>query len=128
MQKTGTTAQKKKRLLIVEDNPLIRKLTEKVLSDFDLDIYLAGNGRVAVEMSRQMFFDIILMDIQMPVMDGVEAIRRIRRDEQASGMQSKIFVLSSFERELILDECLAAGANHFINKPLEREDIHHILQ
>ena len=103
-------------ILIVEDNSLNQKIANFILQKQGANITFAGNGKESIELIGRQDFDIVLMDIQMPVMDGYEATRYIR-----NVLKSEVPIVactaSSFEDET--RECLEAGMNECICKPFE---------
>ncbi len=106
-------------ILLVEDNPINQKLTQKILQKQGFHVDVADNGQLAVEKFRQNHYDLIFMDIQMPVMDGLQATRQIREIEnkQPAGDPVKIIALTANSHENDKAECLAAGMDDYINKP-----------
>jgi len=108
------------RALIVDDNEGHRHVLSVILLSQGLRINFAMNGEQAVAAARAVAFDLILMDFNMPVMDGLTATRLIRREEDAAGRpRAKLFVVTS--RETIPDQRRArlAGADGHITKPVE---------
>lgn len=107
------------RLLLAEDNEINRRLACTVLSRAGHEVAVAHNGLEAVEMSAQSDFDAILMDVQMPHMDGIEATISIRQREQGSDLRLPIIGLTAHALKGDRDRCLAAGMDDYLTKPLE---------
>jgi signal transduction histidine kinase/DNA-binding response OmpR family regulator len=108
------------RILVAEDNLVNQKLTLKILGKLGLEPMLAENGKQAVEMAAGRQFDIILMDMQMPEMDGLEATRIIR---QQMVIQPSIIAMTANAMKEDKDECLKAGMNDFLSKPVKLEEL-----
>src|SRR5271170_1965995 len=99
-------------ILLVEDNHLMREVAERGLRDWDVEIHAVNGGNDAVEMALKNNYDLILMDIMMPDMDGFEATRRIRE----AGLQVVIIGVTAIGDQR---ECLAVGMNDFSTKPAD---------
>jgi signal transduction histidine kinase/CheY-like chemotaxis protein len=108
------------RLLAAEDNATNRTVLQSVLAPLDLDLTLAEDGAAAVEAWRTGAFDLILMDIQMPVMDGIEATRIIRAEERRDGRR-RIPILALTANALVhqVEEYMAIGMDGHVPKPIE---------
>jgi CheY-like chemotaxis protein/HPt (histidine-containing phosphotransfer) domain-containing protein len=104
------------RVLLVEDNELNQQVATMTLSHFGLKVEVANNGKEAVEMLATKTFDIVLMDVQMPIMDGYEASRLIRKELQ---LDVPIVALTANALKGESDKCLSAGMNDFITKPFD---------
>jgi signal transduction histidine kinase/ActR/RegA family two-component response regulator len=112
------------RVLVTDDNATNRKVAELILAAIGAEVVCAENGAEAVEAVQQGKFDLILMDLQMPVMDGLTAIRRIRAHEQAHGLpRTKIVVLSANDLPEQLEASAAAGADEHLGKPIRADDL-----
>ena len=109
---------KNKRLLLVEDNDMNRLVATSSLSYFDLQITEAVNGLDAIDKLKQQSFDIILMDLHMPFMSGLEATRIIRGE---MGLTTPIIALTADAFKSEIDRCMEAGMNDYITKPFEEE-------
>ena len=108
------------RILAAEDNPTNQLILGALLEPFGIDLTLAHNGREAVELFSQGGFDLILMDVQMPIMNGVEATAEIRRIEAERELPpTPILALSANVMSHQVAEYLAAGMSGFIPKPIE---------
>jgi CheY-like chemotaxis protein len=108
------------RVLAAEDNPTNQRVLRAVLDTFGVDLTLVENGREAVEAWAGGGFDIVLMDIQMPEMDGVAATRAIRAGERAdSRPRTPIIALSANAMTHQVSEYLAAGMDAHLAKPIE---------
>ena len=106
------------RVLLVEDHPVNRRVVELILGDM-VDLTMAENGVEGVQAHASTGFDLILMDMQMPVMDGLEATRRIREIERAQPRgHTPIIVLTANALPEHIEACLAAGADRHLAKPI----------
>ena len=108
-------------MLVVEDNPVNQKMATLLLHKAGLEFEVAGDGEQALAALRKSTFDLILMDCQMPVMDGFEATRRIRAAEAERGGHIPILALTANTMEGDRETCLAAGMDAFIGKPFTAE-------
>ncbi|MCK9685795.1 PAS domain S-box protein [Scleromatobacter humisilvae] len=104
------------RVLIADDNRINQELATELLRLVDLQVEVADNGRIAVDMARRGAYDMILMDMQMPEMDGLEATRLIRKVPELDSTPIVAMTASAFGADR--DACLAAGMNDHIGKPV----------
>lgn len=108
------------KILYAEDNPVNQKLMTLMLNAMGLKVDIASNGEEAVQMSMKKYYNIILMDIQMPVMDGLEASSRI---VEHSASRPIIIATTANLAEVDKRKCFAVGMNDFITKPLSQDDL-----
>jgi CheY-like chemotaxis protein len=112
------------RVLLADDNPTNRRVIELMLGAADVDVVSVENGAQAVAAWRAGRFDLILMDLRMPVMDGIEAIRTIRADEDARALpRSPIIVLSANTAAGDKEASAEAGADDHLGKPVRAEEL-----
>ncbi len=104
------------RVLVVEDNAVNRQVAQGLLQKLGMDVTLVENGAEAIGMVHAQDFDLIFMDMQMPVMDGLSATRALR----AEGCQIPIAGLTANAFASDRADCLAAGMDHFVSKPVTR--------
>lgn len=112
------------RVLVAEDGKLNRLFLERTLQALGMDCDVAENGLQAVEACARQPYDWVFMDCQMPVMDGYEAAKAIRR---AKGAAIQIIAVTGSDSQADRDRCLAAGMDHVLVKPISAQDIRNCL-
>jgi CheY-like chemotaxis protein len=106
------------RVLLAEDNPVNQKLTVRLLEKHGHIVVVAGNGREALAAIARHRFDLVLMDVQMPEMDGLEAARAIRVQERTTGEHLPIIAMTAHAMNGDREICLEAGMDRYIRKPI----------
>ncbi len=114
-------------VLVAEDVMPNRKVIQSMLQRLGLQVELVENGRIALERSAARPYDLILMDCQMPVMDGYAATRKIREREQDGGRRTPIVALTADATAEGREKCLHAGMDDYLSKPIELKDLHATL-
>jgi len=112
-------------ILVAEDNIINQKMILKVLEKLGYNAVVANNGREAIQMLDQQFYDLILMDVQMPEMDGLECTRYIRENNER---QPVIIAMTANAMVEDKEECLKAGMNNYIAKPVKIDLLVEMLQ
>lgn len=115
------------RILLAEDNLVNQKVVLRMLEKFGFSADVASNGIEALEALHRQVYDLVLMDVHMPEMDGVEATKQIRRSV-ASERQPRIVALTAAAMKEDRDVCLAAGMDGFLTKPVRPEHLANILR
>ncbi len=115
------SALKDKTILVVEDNKYNQYIAETILRKWSADVVCANHGKQALEIIDEQSFDLILMDKQMPVLDGIETTKQIRNNLI---LDVPIIALTANVVKGVIDECLAAGMNEYISKPFEPEELY----
>ncbi len=113
-----------KKILLVEDNEMNRLVVTNALLPYELNITEAANGEIAVDILKNQSFDLILMDLQMPVMGGIESTHIIREQLQ---IKTPIVALTANAFKSEIDKCLKAGMNSYITKPFEEENLLQVI-
>ena len=113
-------------ILLVEDNLVNQKLAVTLLNRWGHRVRVAENGAIALEQLTSRKFDVILMDMMMPVMDGLEATRRIR--ELETDVRTPIVAMTANAMESDRERCLAAGMDDYIAKPIKAQELQVLLQ
>ena len=111
------------RVLVAEDNPTNQKLVSALLEQQGHRVSIVNNGRQAVERAAQEPFDLILMDVQMPEMSGLEATTAIREAERHTGRRIPIVALTARAMAGDREQCLAAGMDAYVSKPVRPEEL-----
>ena len=119
---TPTADLKGARILVAEDNPVNQEIARTMLEGAGCRVTIANNGREAVKMGLEEPFDLVLMDCQMPELDGFEAAREIRARE-AAGTRMPIVALTANAMEGDRERCLAAGMDDYMTKPFKRSEL-----
>ena len=107
------------KILVVEDNAVNQKLATRLLEKMGHSVMLAGNGREAFELVTDNSFDLILMDIQMPEIGGMEATELIRQYERGSERRTPIVAMTAHAMKGDKEKCLAAGMDGYVSKPIQ---------
>jgi signal transduction histidine kinase/ActR/RegA family two-component response regulator len=115
------------RILVVEDNPVNQLLAARLLQKLGHAVVTASNGREAIERIEAVAPDVILMDVQMPEMDGFEATAAIRAREAATGRRTPIVALTAHALQGYREECVRAGMDEYLTKPIKAADLARIL-
>ncbi|TAN71046.1 MAG: response regulator [Methylobacter sp.] len=116
-----------KRVLVVEDNKVNQKVILSQLAKFQLKPDLANNGQAALDLLEHQAYDLVLMDCQMPVMDGYEATRTLREREMTGNSHTPITALTAHASAGEREKCLSAGMDDYLSKPLSRADLAVVL-
>jgi CheY-like chemotaxis protein len=131
-QKTDLRAALTARILVAEDNAVNQKLTVRLLEKLGCQVDIACNGREALEMWDKLPYDAILMDCQMPEMDGYEATAEIRKRESGPPGPAQhripILALTASAMEEDVKRCLAAGMDDFVSKPVRIDDLRRVVE
>jgi len=122
-EKPETRAQTCYKILVVEDNMVNRKVAHFMLEKQGHDLTAVENGKEALNAMENGIFDLILMDVQMPVMDGFEATAAIRKKEETTGTHIPIIAMTAHAMKGDREKCLEAGMDDYITKPLNPEDV-----
>ena len=107
-------------VLLAEDNPVNRKIVVALLSNLGYRVVVAINGTEAVQASRDQQLDLMLLDVQMPLLSGIEAAQQIREEERGTGRRVPIIALTARAMKGDEELCLAAGMDGYLTKPLPR--------
>ena len=113
------------RVLLVEDNEINQEVAIGLLEDAAIKVDLAENGEIAVRMAQENDYDAVLMDMQMPVMDGIDATRAIRSDPRFQNLP--IIAMTANAMAADREKCLNAGMNDHIGKPIDPDQLFSVL-
>lgn len=115
------------RLLLTEDNPVNQMFAVAILEKKGHNVRIANNGQEALDILEKEQFDAVLMDIQMPVLDGLEATRRIRLREKETGKHIPIIAMTAHAMQRDKEECFEVGMDQYISKPIRTEHLFELL-
>jgi CheY-like chemotaxis protein len=111
--------QRRLRVLVAEDNPVNQVLALRMLEKLGHTITLASNGREALEALDQHPFDIIFLDVQMPEMNGIDAVRAIRENERTTGSHVPTIALTAHAMSGDREHCFEVGFDGYLSKPMQ---------
>ena len=111
-------------ILLAEDNRVNQLLMVRLLEGRGHRVTVAGDGRVALDEAGRFGFDVILMDVQMPGMDGLEATRMLRE----RGVRTPIIAMTAHAMQGDRDKCLRAGMNAYVSKPIQPEEVFEAIE
>jgi len=118
----------KVRILLAEDQPINRKIVIGLLKRYDWEIISAENGEEAIAKFSSEPFDLILMDVQMPKIDGFDATRQIRQLEEISGNRIPIIAMTAHAMKGDKEKCLDSGMDYYITKPVDSKELIELIQ
>ena len=116
------------KILLVEDNVVNQTLAARLLEKKGHQVTIAGNGKEALEALSRRAFELVLMDIQMPEMDGLDATAMIREKERSSGKHVPIIAMTAHAMVGDKERCLAAGMDGYVSKPLRSQELFELME
>jgi PAS domain S-box-containing protein len=119
----GSARPRRWNVLLAEDNPVNQRLAVRILEKHGCSVTIASDGREALRRYEQQVFDVVLMDVQMPEMDGFEATASIRERERQTGRHVPIIALTAHAMASDRELCLRAGMDDYITKPIQPKDL-----
>jgi CheY-like chemotaxis protein len=118
-----TSNNTEKSVLVVDDDLVNRKVMSAILTKLGHKVTLAEDGSIAVDACEKEAFDIVLMDISMPVMDGYKAVETIRTIKGYKINETPIIALTAFALDGDREKCLSSGFNDYLSKPIEISEL-----
>jgi len=116
------------RVLLAEDNPVNQLLATRLLEKRGHRVVVAANGREALAALEKESYDLVLMDVQMPEMDGFEATAAIREKEKGSGIHQPVIALTAHAMKGDRERCLAGGMDGYLSKPIRLQELDELLE
>ena len=120
-------AERKPKILLAEDNAINQAIAARMLERQGCSVAIANNGREAVTAVKNSAFDLVLMDIQMPEMDGLEATIKIRENEVASHRRIPIIAMTAHAMKGDEEMCVAAGMDGYLTKPVQSKKLFEVI-
>jgi CheY-like chemotaxis protein len=115
------------KILLVEDNHVNQLIISKFLLKWGLQVDMADNGLIAVDLLKTAIYDLILMDLEMPEMDGYEATRTIRSFTDERYKEIPIIALTASAMIEVQDQVFASGMNGYVTKPFDPDELYQVL-
>lgn len=112
------------KVLLVEDNPINQLVTKDLLEEQSVKVTIAGNGEIALDVLKIYEFDVVLMDMQMPVLDGYQTMQIIRKSEDPKLRKIPIIALTANAIDSEITKCYSCGANDYLSKPFKPDSLY----
>lgn len=112
-----TETERPAKILVVDDEEIIRTLEDQVLTKLGHEVIQAGDGEAAVALARERLPDLMLLDLHMPGLSGIDVCKSLRKDKKTRGI--RIIVVTAMDSKSALEESLLAGADDFLEKPID---------
>ncbi|HZY63989.1 MAG TPA: response regulator [Edaphobacter sp.] len=119
--------QKTLHILLAEDNPVNQKLATRLLEKRGHKVVLAANGKQALSALEKSDFDLVLMDVQMPEMDGIQATEKLREMEKGTGKHQPVVAMTALVMKGDRERCIAAGMDGYLSKPIRPQELDDVL-
>ena len=116
------------KILVAEDNEANQFLIRAITKAENWEITMVDDGQQAIEAYKKDTFDLILMDVQMPILNGYEATRMIRNVESEKGIHTPIIALTAYAMKSDKDQCIEAGMDDYISKPFKRQQFIDVIK
>jgi signal transduction histidine kinase/DNA-binding NarL/FixJ family response regulator len=123
LPRDNTSPNRSFRILLAEDNRVNQAVASGLLAKLGHTLVIANNGREAIDLLKQQTFDLVLMDVQMPEMDGITATKRIREREKSTHAHLPIIAMTAHAMKGDRTRCLAAGMDGYVTKPINPEEV-----
>jgi CheY-like chemotaxis protein len=121
-QGPAPTAQRRLRILLAEDNVVNQKVAVRMLENQGHTVVVVENGKATLAALERQPFDLVLMDVQMPEMDGFEATALIRQKERGTGRHLPVIAMTAHALSGDRERCLAAGMDDYVTKPIQPDE------
>lgn len=128
LQAVNSAGKEHAHVLVADDHPINQQVAQLMLEDLGCTVDIVGNGADAVRAAQSNEYTLIILDCQMPEMDGYEACQLIRKHQKTSGRRVPIIALTAFATEGSRDECIAAGMDDYISKPIEETALKRVIR
>jgi signal transduction histidine kinase/ActR/RegA family two-component response regulator len=125
---TDACSPRGKRVLVAEDNAVNQRVAAGLLQNMGHVVLVVADGRAALEALEREPFDLVLMDVQMPGMDGLQASQELRRREEGTGRRLPVIALTAHAMKGDRERCLAAGMDGYLSKPIQVEELRKVLE
>jgi two-component system sensor histidine kinase/response regulator len=116
------------KILVAEDNYINQKLIKKLLHKKGYNTLVVEDGKKVIDVLQNQQYDVILMDIQMPIMDGYQATAYIREKERLTGEHIPIIGITAFAMESDRQKCFAIGMDDYLSKPFHKDDFYDVIE
>jgi CheY-like chemotaxis protein len=116
------------RILLAEDNAVNQKLALRMLQKRGHTVVVANHGKEALDLIAQQYFDVVLMDVQMPQMGGLEATAILRASEQGTGRHQPIIAMTAHAMKGDRERCLEAGMDGYVSKPIDSKELFRVIE